>query len=49
MIILAILVKCTSRGQAIYGSDRVSKGGKVFKFFNFRMMNVSTEVELEEF
>lgn len=47
MIILAILVKCTSKGPAIYKSDRIGKNGRVFKFYKFRTMKVNAEAELE--
>lgn len=48
LIIIAILVKCTSKGPAIYVSDRVGKGGKVFKFYKFRTMKVGAEAELDD-
>lgn len=42
MIIIAIVVKCSSKGPAIFKSTRVGKNGKEFKFFKFRSMRVDT-------
>lgn len=46
-LILAILVKCTSKGPIIYTSQRVGKNGKLFKFYKFRSMHVGAEKELD--
>ncbi len=46
-LILAILVKCTSKGPVIYTSQRVGKNGKLFKFYKFRSMHVGAEKELD--
>lgn len=46
-IILAILVKCTSKGPVFYVSQRVGKDGKLFKFYKFRSMRVGADAELE--
>ena len=40
---IAIAVRATSRGPAIYVSQRVGKGGRYFSFFKFRSMQVQTE------
>ncbi|MDE7095726.1 MAG: sugar transferase [Anaeroplasmataceae bacterium] len=48
MIIIAILVKCTSRGPVIYKSQRIGKGGKPFTFYKFRSMRVGAEAELKK-
>lgn len=37
-IILAILVKCSSKGPVFYGHSRVGKNGKMFKVLKFRSM-----------
>jgi O-antigen biosynthesis protein WbqP len=42
IIVVAILVKMTSKGPALYWSDRVGKANKVFKMPKFRSMNVDT-------
>lgn len=47
-ILLAILVKCTSKGPVFYVSQRVGKNGKLFKFYKFRSMRIGAEAELEE-
>ena len=46
-LILAILVKCTSKGPVIYKSQRVGKNGKLFTFYKFRSMRVGAEQELD--
>jgi O-antigen biosynthesis protein WbqP len=38
IIISAILVKITSKGNALYWSDRVGKNNKIFKMPKFRLM-----------
>lgn len=38
MLVIAIVVKCDSKGPAIFVQDRVGKNGKVFKFYKFRSM-----------
>ncbi len=40
MLIIAIIVKCTSKGPAIFVQLRVGKNGKPFKFFKFRSMRI---------
>jgi len=42
IIISAILVKITSKGRALYWSDRVGKNNKIFKMPKFRSMLVDT-------
>ncbi len=37
-VIIAIAIKCTSTGPAIFSQRRVGKGGKPFRFFKFRTM-----------
>ena len=48
LIIIAMLVKITSKGPIVYVSDRVGKNGKVFKFYKFRSMKVNADKELEK-
>ena len=38
MLILGILVRCTSKGPAFYSQERLGLGGKVFKLYKFRTM-----------
>lgn len=47
LLIIGILVKCTSKGPMIYKSKRVGKNGKEFTFYKFRSMRVGAEQELE--
>ncbi len=42
-IIIALLVKLTSKGPIIYSQIRVGKNGKQFKFFKFRTMIIEGE------
>lgn len=56
-IILAILIKCTSKGPVFYGHKRVGKKGKFFKVWKFRSMRndprpleeILTPEQLEEY
>lgn len=48
LIILALLVKLTSKGPIIYTSERVGKNGKLFKFYKFRSMRVGADKELDK-
>jgi O-antigen biosynthesis protein WbqP len=42
MLIIAMLVRATSRGPAIYWSDRVGKDNKIFRMPKFRTMGIGT-------
>lgn len=42
MTLIAILVKCTSRGPALYWSDRVGRDNVIFKMPKFRTMRSDT-------
>ena len=44
MLIIALLVKLTSRGPALYWSDRVGSGNKIFRMPKFRSMRTDTPV-----
>lgn len=48
MAIIALIVKCSSKGPAIYKSTRVGKNGKKFKFYKFRSMRQGADQELDE-
>ena len=42
ILVVAILVRLTSKGPAFYWSDRVGKGNMIFKMPKFRSMRVGT-------
>ena len=44
IIVIALLVRLTSPGPALYWSDRVGKGNRVFRMPKFRSMRVGTPV-----
>jgi O-antigen biosynthesis protein WbqP len=44
IILVAVLVKLTSKGQIIYWSDRVGKNNLIFKMPKFRSMKVGTPI-----
>lgn len=56
-LIIAILVKCSSKGPVFYGHKRVGKKGKMFKVWKFRSMRndprpleeILTPEQLEEY
>lgn len=43
MAVIAILIKCTSKGPVIYKQVRVTTFGKEFKIFKFRSMRVDAD------
>lgn len=48
MLVVGLLVKLTSRGPMLYVSDRVGKGGRVFRFYKFRSMYQDADQRLDE-
>ena len=42
MLIIAILIRATSRGPALYWSDRVGRNNKIFRMPKFRSMRTDT-------
>ena len=42
MLVIALLVKLTSKGPALYWSDRVGVDNKIFKMPKFRTMRIDT-------
>lgn len=48
MLIVGIVVKCSSKGPMIYVSERVGKNGKKFKFYKFRSMIDKADEYLNE-
>lgn len=43
LIIIALLIKLTSKGPVFFRQERLGKNGKVFKIFKFRTMIVDAE------
>ncbi len=42
MLLIAIIVKLTSKGPALYWSDRIGKNNTIFKMPKFRTMRIDT-------
>jgi len=42
MVVIVVLVRVTSKGSALYWSDRVGRKNKIFKMPKFRSMRVDT-------
>lgn len=42
LMVVALLVKVTSKGPVLYWSDRVGKGNRIFRMPKFRSMRVGT-------
>jgi Undecaprenyl-phosphate galactose phosphotransferase WbaP len=47
LLMVALLVKLTSKGPVLYGHTRIGKNGKPFKVYKFRTMAVNADVILE--
>jgi exopolysaccharide biosynthesis polyprenyl glycosylphosphotransferase len=43
MLLLAILIKCTSRGSVFYRQPRTGQGGRTFEMLKFRSMRIDAE------
>ena len=46
MLIIAIVVKCTSKGPAIFVQERMGRKGRPFKFYKFRSMRIDAPHDL---
>jgi lipopolysaccharide/colanic/teichoic acid biosynthesis glycosyltransferase len=44
LLLVALVVRCTSRGPVFYVQDRVGRGGRVFRMLKFRTMVRNAEV-----
>ncbi|MDP2854458.1 MAG: sugar transferase, partial [Smithellaceae bacterium] len=42
ILVVGVLIRLTSRGPALYWSDRVGLGNKIFKMPKFRTMRIDT-------
>ena len=49
LIIVAIIIKCTSKGPVFFRDKRVGKGGKEIHVYKFRSMYVDAETRLKEY
>jgi exopolysaccharide biosynthesis polyprenyl glycosylphosphotransferase len=47
LITIALLVRCTSRGSALYLQERVGRNGKSFRMVKFRSMRVGADDDLQ--
>jgi sugar transferase (PEP-CTERM system associated) len=43
MLLVALLIKCDSRGPALYRQQRVGLGGRIFTLYKFRSMRLDAE------
>lgn len=43
LLVLALLVRASSRGPVLFRQERVTKGGRVFEMYKFRTMKTETE------
>ncbi len=48
MLLIALVVKLTSKGPAFYTCERIGLGGKPFKFLKFRTMRVDADDHLHK-
>ena len=44
LVVIAVVVKLTSRGPVLYWSERVGRGNRIFRMPKFRSMRVDTPV-----
>ena len=44
MVLIFILIRATSNGSAVYWSDRIGKGNKIFKMPKFRSMKIGSPI-----
>ena len=40
-LIIAVLIKCTSKGPVLFKQDRIGKDGKTYQIYKFRSMKVN--------
>ncbi|MBQ3596285.1 MAG: ATP-grasp domain-containing protein [Clostridia bacterium] len=48
LLILALLIKLTSKGPAVFTQERVGKKGKIFKIYKFRTMLIPEQRKLPD-
>ena len=49
LIIVAVVIKCTSKGPVLFKDTRIGKGGKDIKVYKFRTMYQDAESRLKEY
>lgn len=49
LVVIAVLVRCSSHGRAVYGQERIGRGGRPFRIWKFRTMYHDAEEILEEY
>lgn len=47
-LMIALLIRCSSKGKVIYFQERVGRGGNTFQCFKFRTMYPDAEMRLKE-
>lgn len=47
-LVIAIIIKCDSRGPVFYKHHRIGKNGKPFKMYKFRSMELDADKKLDE-
>lgn len=47
-LLLALLVKCTSKGPVFYSQKRIGRGGQIFDCYKFRSMRVDADERLKK-
>lgn len=45
MLIIALIIKCDSKGPVLFKQERIGKNGKVFRILKFRSMIVGAEAQ----
>lgn len=48
LIIIAVIIKCSSKGPIVYAHERVGLGGKVFRCYKFRTMYADADQRLKD-
>ena len=49
LIIIAVVIKCTTKGPVLFKDTRIGKGGKDIKVYKFRTMYQDAESRLKEY
>ncbi len=49
LVVIAVAIKCVSRGPIFYGQERLGQNGKPFRMWKFRTMFEGAELRLDEY